>query len=275
MYRPIVLVPHAANFALSSYNPLGYQLLNLGIHCLAATMVYALLLRWPLTPVAAFASGLLCKATAITLPFTLAIYAWIYRDRLQAIKRQCPCMGLELGLCRRIYQPFGRRYGYRTRCAGAPAHRAIRDPMQGVNPLYATHRDAGRSKYPPTILRLVFTFSTRFASKYLIYNYFDLFSCTHATSNFQPRPDLRPAFRSRNPFADIIASLAHTRQRPSALSGNFRLGLRIGHHTPNVDAIRTNLAQRPTPLGGRGRQGAADARNPLQPRLRPPQCRRY
>ncbi len=146
MYRPFVLVAHAANFALGGYNPLGYQLLNLGIHCLAATMVYALLLRWPLPPAAAFASALLfglhpvqteavnfissrseslaalfylvafygylrnkgalsllsfacallCKATAITLPFCLALYAWIYLDRLQSIKRQWPYWGLSL-----------------------------------------------------------------------------------------------------------------------------------------------------------------------------------
>ncbi len=59
MYRPLVLTAHAVNFALAGYAPLGYQLLNLAIHCLATLAVYLLLLCWPLAPIAALAGALL------------------------------------------------------------------------------------------------------------------------------------------------------------------------------------------------------------------------
>ena len=138
MYRPLVLVAHALNFAIGDYDPWGYQLLNLAIHCLASLLVYALLLQWPLPTGAAFAGALifglhpvqtqavnfvssrsesmaalfylgafygylrgktlpslcsfilalLCKATAITLPFTLALYALFYGNGLKSIRRQ-------------------------------------------------------------------------------------------------------------------------------------------------------------------------------------------
>ena len=147
MYRPLVLVAHALNFAVGGYNPFGYQLLNLGIHCLATLVVYGLLLQWPFAPTAAIAGALLfglhpvqteavnfvssrseslaalfylgafyaylrgkylpslasfilallCKATAITLPFTLALYAWVYGDGLKTIKRQWPYWVLSIG----------------------------------------------------------------------------------------------------------------------------------------------------------------------------------
>ena len=138
MYRPLVLVAHAINYAIGGYNPLGYQLVNLGIHCFAVLLVYAILLQWPLAPIASFTGALLfglhpaqteivnyissrseslaalfylaafygymrekhacslasfvlallCKATAITLPITLMLYAWFYGNGLKTIKRQ-------------------------------------------------------------------------------------------------------------------------------------------------------------------------------------------
>ena len=45
MYRQLVLTAHAVNFALGGHAPMGYQLLNLAIHCLATLAVYLLLLR--------------------------------------------------------------------------------------------------------------------------------------------------------------------------------------------------------------------------------------
>jgi hypothetical protein len=48
MYRPLLLTAHTLNFALGGYAPLGYQLSNVSIHCLATLTVYLLLLRWPL-----------------------------------------------------------------------------------------------------------------------------------------------------------------------------------------------------------------------------------
>ena len=59
MYRPLVLIAHAANFALGGYGPFGYQLLNLAVHCMATLTVYLLLFRWPLAPTAALAGALL------------------------------------------------------------------------------------------------------------------------------------------------------------------------------------------------------------------------
>ncbi len=52
MYRPVVLVAHALNYALGGYRPQGYHALNLGVHCLAALLVYGLLrqLSLPLVP---------------------------------------------------------------------------------------------------------------------------------------------------------------------------------------------------------------------------------
>ena len=49
MYRPLVLVAHALNYAWGEYAPFGYQLLNLAVHCLAALCVYIILrqLRLP------------------------------------------------------------------------------------------------------------------------------------------------------------------------------------------------------------------------------------
>ena len=39
MYRPLVLVTHALNYALGDYRAAGYLAVNLGIHCLAAALV--------------------------------------------------------------------------------------------------------------------------------------------------------------------------------------------------------------------------------------------
>ena len=43
MYRPLVLVTYALNYAWGAYNPTGYQLFNLVIHCLVTLLVYVLL----------------------------------------------------------------------------------------------------------------------------------------------------------------------------------------------------------------------------------------
>ena len=59
MYRPLVLTVHAMNFAFGGYAPLGYQLVNLAVHCLATLAVYLLLVQWPLAPIAALAGALL------------------------------------------------------------------------------------------------------------------------------------------------------------------------------------------------------------------------
>ncbi|MBI2505578.1 MAG: tetratricopeptide repeat protein [Candidatus Latescibacteria bacterium] len=43
MYRPLVVTAHALNYALGGYEPRGYLVLNLGIHCLATLLVFHLL----------------------------------------------------------------------------------------------------------------------------------------------------------------------------------------------------------------------------------------
>ena len=59
MYRPLVLVAHALNYAWGAYDPAGYQLLNLIIHCLASLLVYLLLLQLQLPPGSALLGALL------------------------------------------------------------------------------------------------------------------------------------------------------------------------------------------------------------------------
>jgi len=43
MYRPVVLVAHAVNYALGEYRAAGYLAVNLGIHCLASAVVVLIL----------------------------------------------------------------------------------------------------------------------------------------------------------------------------------------------------------------------------------------
>jgi Flp pilus assembly protein TadD len=59
MYRPLVLVAHALNYAWSEYRPWGYQLLNLFFHILASLLVFALLRQLRLPPSAALLGALL------------------------------------------------------------------------------------------------------------------------------------------------------------------------------------------------------------------------
>lgn len=59
MFRPLVLVAHALNYAWGLYDPSGYHLLNLIIHCLATLCVYILLKQLHLPPTAALLGSFL------------------------------------------------------------------------------------------------------------------------------------------------------------------------------------------------------------------------
>jgi len=59
MYRPLVLVFHALNYAWGGYDPRSYQVLNLIIHCLVSLLVYGLLRQLGLPQKAALLGSLL------------------------------------------------------------------------------------------------------------------------------------------------------------------------------------------------------------------------
>ena len=46
MYRPVVLLSYAVNYALGAYRPLGYHLVNILFHATSVVLVYLLLLNW-------------------------------------------------------------------------------------------------------------------------------------------------------------------------------------------------------------------------------------
>lgn len=59
MYRPLVVVAHAFNYALGGYEPRGYLALNLALHCLAALLVLHLLGQLGFGPTPSLAGALL------------------------------------------------------------------------------------------------------------------------------------------------------------------------------------------------------------------------
>jgi hypothetical protein len=46
MYRPVVLVIYALNYALGQYRPLGYHMLNILLHAAGVVLVYLFLVKW-------------------------------------------------------------------------------------------------------------------------------------------------------------------------------------------------------------------------------------
>jgi tetratricopeptide (TPR) repeat protein len=144
MYRPLVLVSYALNYASGAYNPFYYQLFNLLVHSLTVVLVFLLLRAWTLSATAAFfaallfglhplqsevvhyissrsesmasffylsallgyiyarkeetssiwgslsllafGAALLCKATAVTLPLSLALVDWPLKQRASSLR---------------------------------------------------------------------------------------------------------------------------------------------------------------------------------------------
>jgi protein O-mannosyl-transferase len=62
VYRPLVTLSFALNYALGGLQPLGYHVGNLLLHALASVMLYLLLIRLGGSPVAAWAAALLFAA---------------------------------------------------------------------------------------------------------------------------------------------------------------------------------------------------------------------
>ena len=59
MYRPLVVVSYAVNYALGGDRPYGYHVLNLGLHLAAVLLVWQVALALGATPAGALAAGLL------------------------------------------------------------------------------------------------------------------------------------------------------------------------------------------------------------------------
>mgnify|MGYP001569028008 CR=1 FL=1 len=59
LYRPLVLLSYAANYAVGGLNPIGYHLVNVLLHCLVVWLVYLLALQLGLPILSALAAAVL------------------------------------------------------------------------------------------------------------------------------------------------------------------------------------------------------------------------
>ena len=65
MYRPLVLLSLALNYAWSGYEPHSYHWFNIGIHALCSLLLWGILLRLGRPPWMALMGGLFCAASPL------------------------------------------------------------------------------------------------------------------------------------------------------------------------------------------------------------------